>query len=127
MFGNFGNFGNLEIPNFLKTSKKWRTIWTSEIRKYSFRLENRPESSAKSLECRALIHINQEWKEVVLVLCGLLSFLLNKVFIYRVVQTVRNKFHGYFSSGYFVFHFDSVFEAKSRHFYYRSVIQRWPQ
>jgi len=54
MFGNFGNFGNLEIPNFPKTSKKWRTIRTSEIRKYSFRLENRPESSAKSSECRAL-------------------------------------------------------------------------
>jgi len=57
MFGNFGNFGNLEIPNFPKTSKKWRTIQTSEIRKYSFRLKNRPESSAKSSECRALFPI----------------------------------------------------------------------
>ncbi len=54
-FRMFGNFGNLEIPNFPKTSEKWHTIRTSEIRKYSFRLENRPESSAKSLECRALI------------------------------------------------------------------------
>jgi len=50
MFGNFGNFGNLEIPNFPKTLKKWRTIRTSEIQKYLFRLENRPESSAKSSE-----------------------------------------------------------------------------
>ena len=63
-FGNwffrmFGNFGNLEIPNFPKTSKKWRTIRTSEIRKYLFRLENWPESSAKSSECRALAHIKR--------------------------------------------------------------------
>ncbi len=53
MFGNFGNFG-----------KKWRTIWTSEIRKYSFRLENRPKSLAKSLECRALLQTTttcQQW------------------------------------------------------------------
>jgi len=47
----------LEIPNFPKTSKKWRTIRTSEIRKYSFRLENRTESSAKSSECRALMNM----------------------------------------------------------------------
>jgi hypothetical protein len=54
-FGNFGNFGNLEIPNFPKTLKKWRPIRTSEIMKYSFRLGNRPKSSVKSSECRALI------------------------------------------------------------------------
>jgi len=51
----FGNFGNLEIPIFPKTSKKWRPIQTSEITKYSFRLGNRPESSVKSSECRALV------------------------------------------------------------------------
>jgi len=54
LFRMFGNFGNLEIPNFPKTSKKWRPIRTSEITKYSFRLGNRPESSVKSSECRAL-------------------------------------------------------------------------
>ncbi len=54
MFGNFGNFKNLEIPNFPKITKKWRSTRTSEITKYSFRLRNRPESSVKSSECRAL-------------------------------------------------------------------------
>ena len=53
----FRGFGNVNFPNFPKPSKKWRTIRTSEIRKYSFRLGNRPESSAKSSECRALISV----------------------------------------------------------------------
>jgi hypothetical protein len=66
-FGNwffrmFGNFGNLEIPNFPKTSKKWRPIRALEITKYSFRLENRPESSVKSSECRALFRTYQIFK-----------------------------------------------------------------
>jgi len=36
-------------------TKKWHHIRTSEITKYSFRLGNRPESSVKSSECRALL------------------------------------------------------------------------
>jgi len=44
--------GFSECSEILEISEIFRT---SEIRKYSFRLENRPESSAKSSECRALI------------------------------------------------------------------------
>jgi hypothetical protein len=50
----FRGFGNVNFPNFPKPSKKLRTFRSSEIRKYSFRLGNRPESSAKSSECRDL-------------------------------------------------------------------------
>jgi len=42
------------IPNFPKITKKWRSTRTLEITKYLFRLGNRPESSVKSSECRAL-------------------------------------------------------------------------
>jgi len=52
---NFGNFGNLEIPNFPKITKKWRSTRNSEITKYSFRLKNRLESLVKSLECRTIL------------------------------------------------------------------------
>ncbi len=54
----FRGFGNVNFPNFPKPSKKLCTIRSSEIRKYSFRLGNRPESSAKSSECRALVYIS---------------------------------------------------------------------
>jgi len=49
-----------KFPNFPKITKKWRHIRTSEITKYSFRLGNRPESSVKSSECRALFYCAQK-------------------------------------------------------------------
>ena len=65
MFGNFQNFGNLEIPNFPKITKKWRSTRNLKIAKNSFWLENRLESSVKSSEIfvfrRALVINYKDW------------------------------------------------------------------